>query len=518
MKLTMIKQAYSTSIGAGSSAERHGVVRPGVMQSGAVRPCVMRSGAVRSGIARFVLPIALSMSLCSCSNSDKEVIGDQTDAVRELPVVTVEYKTLDRVDQIPGEIEAYQDVAIYPKVPGFIKWIGVDRGSVVKKGQLMVGLIAPELHAQTNEAYSKTQAVSGQLHEAESRLASAKAQVLEVTAKLEGDNDTYTRTAEASKVPGVVSANEVIVLEKIVAADKEKLKAWQENVRAAQNAVTALKNSVVSQSQATKNYSDIADYLTIAAPFDGYITERNMHVGSFVGPLGKGAYPPIVRIQQLNLLRIIAPVPEIDTSGVIPGAQVQFTVSTHPGEKFTGTVARLGNYLDQKTRTMPVELNYWNHDNRVLPGMFCEVYWPTKRQHPTLFVPMTAVETNSTIETFVCRVSKDNKVEWVKVKRGQMMGNMVEIFGDINQGDRVALHGSDELKQGTEVKPVEVDRRTAEAAPEPRPVYHSMGASMVTPDPEREKSFRTHQESASDHSQLVESHIPEENAKPEEKH
>ncbi|CAN5541426.1 efflux RND transporter periplasmic adaptor subunit [soil metagenome] len=440
---------------------------------------------------RFCLPIGLSLSLCSCSNATKEVIGDQVDAVRELPVVAVQSKILDRVDQLPGEIEAYQDVAIYPKVPGFIKWIGVDRGSIVKKGQLMVGLIAPELFAQANEASSKTQAVTGQLHEAESRLASAKAQVLEVTAKMEGDNDTYTRTKEASLVPGVVSANEVIVLEKVVAADREKLNAWNENVRAAENAVRALNNSVKSQGAATNNYRDIADYLTIAAPFNGYITERNMHVGSFVGPLGKGAYPPIVRIQQLNLLRIIAPVPEVDTSGVIPGAKVQFTVSTHPGERFTGTVARLGNYLDQKTRTMPVELNYWNHDNRVLPGMFCEVYWPTQRQHPTMFVPLTAVETNSTIETFVCRVNRDNKIEWVKVKRGQMMGNMVEIFGEINQGDKVALHGTDELKQGTEVKPVEVDRRTAEAAPAPRPSYHAEGAPLVVPNPEREKSFRS---------------------------
>lgn len=437
-----------------------------------------------------LLLLTASSSLTSCSNSSKEVVGDQTEAIRELPVVAVQQKTLDRIDQFPGEIEAYQDVAIYPKVPGFIKWIGVDRGSIVKKGQLMVGLIAPELFAQRNEAFSKTEATSGQLHEAESRLASAKAQVLEVQAKLDGDNDTYTRTKEASLVPGVVSPNEVIVLEKIVAADKQKLSAWKENVRAAENAVRALKNSVQSQAQATKNYQDISDYLTIAAPFDGYITERNMHVGSFVGPLGKGAYPPIVRIQQLNLLRIIAPVPEIDTSGVIPGAEVQFTVSTHPGEKFTGKVARLGNYLDQKTRTMPVELNYWNHDNRVLPGMFCEVYWPTKRPRPTLFVPATAVETTSTIETFVCRVNRDNKIEWVKVKRGQMMGNLVEVFGDIKSGDIVALHGSDELKEGTPVRPTEVDKRTAEAPPRERPAYHSEGATLAVPNPDREGSFR----------------------------
>src|ERR1700733_5552493 len=47
----------------------------------------------------------------------------------QVPVVPVESRTLFREDQIPGEIEGYQDVLIYPKVPGLIKWIGIDRGS-----------------------------------------------------------------------------------------------------------------------------------------------------------------------------------------------------------------------------------------------------------------------------------------------------------------------------------------------------------------------------------------------------
>lgn len=442
-------------------------------------------------VRNLVAAVCTTSLLVSCSNANKEVIGDQQDAVRELPVVEVQSKILNRVDQLPGEIEAYQDVAIYPKEPGFIKWIGIDRGSVVKKGQLMVGLIAPELIARRNEAFSKTEAVIGQLKEAESKLASAKAEVLAINAKLLGDNDTYTRTKEASMVPGVVSPNEVIVLENIVVADREKLKGWQDTVKAAESQIRSLRDSVRAQKRSTENYKDISDYLTIAAPFDGYITERNMHVGSFCGPLGKGAYPPIVRIQQLNLLRIVTPVPEIDTSAVEPGAKVQFTVSTHPGERFTGTVARLGNYLEQKTRTMPVELNYWNRDNRVLPGMFCEVYWPTKRHRPTFFVPLTAVESTSTVETFVCRVNKENKIEWVKVKKGQTMGNLVEVFGDLKEGDNVALKGTDELKEGTDVKPTLVNRQTAEKTPEPRPIYHNLATPYVVPNIEREAQFKS---------------------------
>ena len=169
---------------------------------------------------------------------------------------------------------------------------------------------------------------------------------------------------------------------------------------------------------------------------------------------------------------------------------MQFSVSTHPGERFTGTVARLGNYLEQRTRTMPVELNYWNKGNEILPGMFCEVYWPTHRKHPTLMVPASAVEETSTLETFVCKVDAEDKIQWVKVKRGLSMGNMIEVFGDLKEGDVVALHASDALQVGTKVAPSMVKQEQAEAAPEPRPSYHAQGAMMVMPDSEREELNR----------------------------
>ncbi len=265
------------------------------------------------------------------------------------------------------------------------------------------------------------------------------------------------RTKEASKIPGVVAPNDVIVLEQKVNADKEKVNAWSENVQAAEKQLQVQQNALSASVQGAKNYKDIQDYLKITAPFDGYVTERNMHVGSFVGPRGQDAYPPIIMVQQLNLLRIITPVPEVAVGGVVPGAKVEFTVSTHPGKDLSGTVARLGNYLaGQKTRTMPVELNYWNPGWRVLPGMFCEVYWPTKRKNPSTFVPSSAVETTSTLETFVNRIKADDQIEWVKVKRGQLMGDLVEVFGDVHKGDRVALKGDDSLKPGLKVHPVEV--------------------------------------------------------------
>jgi membrane fusion protein (multidrug efflux system) len=389
---------------------------------------------------------------------------------RHVKVVPVLSQVLRRIDQFPGEIQAYQDVAIYPKVPGFIKWIGIDRGSIVKKGQDIVGLFAPELNQQRNEANARVAAVEAQLFEARSKLSTARAQVLEARAKLAADDDTYTRTRDASLTPGVVAPNTVVVLREGVAADKEKIKASEDNVKASQDQVKAVQQNESATKRAADSYKDIADYLLIAAPFDGYITERNMHVGSFAGPLGHGAYPPIVRIQQLNLLRIVTPVPEVNSGGIMPGAKVAFTVSTYPGEKFWGTVARLGNYLEQKTRTMPVELNYWNDDRRIVPGMFCEVYWPTRRPKPTLFVPITAVVTESTLSTFVCRV-REGKIDWVTVSKGQVMGKLTEVFGDIQAGDIVVVDGTDELQPGTEVEAELVTHESLPLAKPQRPSY-----------------------------------------------
>jgi hypothetical protein len=72
------------------------------------------------------------------------------------------------------------------------------------------------------------------------------------------------------------------------------------------------------------------------------------------------------------------------------------------------------------------------------------------------------------------------------------MGNLVEVFGDLKPGDVVALHGSDELTEGTEVKPRMVPRETAEKTPAPRPTYAGQAATApyTVPDGERNAQYR----------------------------
>jgi membrane fusion protein, multidrug efflux system len=80
------------------------------------------------------------------------------------------------------------------------------------------------------------------------------------------------------------------------------------------------------------------------------------------------------------------------------------------------------------------------------------VYWPTRREQKSLFVPVSAV-VSTPLDTFVCRVNND-RIEWVSVRKGQIMDGMVEIFGNVREGDIVAQQGSEELQNQSRVQPI----------------------------------------------------------------
>src|SRR5207245_11321572 len=93
-------------------------------------------------------------------------------------------------------------------------------------------------------------------------------------------------------------------------------------------------------------------YLNVAAPFDGVITERNVHPGALVGPAGGGNARPMFQLEQTTRLRLVVSVPEVDVGGIVRGARVSFTVPAYPGEQFSGTIARIAHSMDEKTRSM----------------------------------------------------------------------------------------------------------------------------------------------------------------------
>lgn len=326
----------------------------------------------------------------------------KAEAPAALETVTVKAQVLTAKTALQGELLPFEAVALYARVQGFVDSIAVDRGSAVKQGQVLARLSAPELQAQRAEAEAKARA----------------------------EQITHQRLRTASSTPGAVSKQE------LDQADA----AWQ----ASAARVTALRA--------------LEQYLIIKAPFDGVVTERNVHPGALVGPPQGASAPPLLRVEQLARLRLTVAVPEAYASAVAQGTAVEFTVRAWPRETFRAPVQRVAHSLDPKTRTMSVELDVDNQDGRLAPGMFAQVSWPLGRSGPSLLVPPSAV-VRTTERTFVDRVRDDRpdgapgvSIEQVPVQLGVTAGERVEIIGDLKAGDVILRRGREELATGSRVQ------------------------------------------------------------------
>jgi RND family efflux transporter MFP subunit len=323
---------------------------------------------------------------------------------------------------LPAELAPFEAVAIYPRATGFLQWIGVDRGTRVRKGQILARLTAPEVDAR--RAQSQAQVLN------------ARSQLDAARAKLASDEATSNHLKDAAKTPGVVAGNDVVVAEKMVEADRANVRASEENVNAFQ--------------QSLGSSTALQQYLRVTAPFDGVITERNVHPGALVGPSADSAAAvPMLRLETIDHLRMVIPVPQAYLSAISKGQKVEFTVPAFPNRKFTGTIARISNSVDQRTRTMPVELDVTNRNGLLTPGTYAQVQWPINRTGTSLVVPKTSI-TSDLEHSFVIRV-KNNKTEWVNVQAGLAKDDLAEVFGDLRPGDLVVLRATDELRPETSV-------------------------------------------------------------------
>ena len=334
-------------------------------------------------------------------------------------LVQVISKPVSRTIELPGEFLPFLTVSVHAKVQSYVDRVLVDRGSVVKEGELLAQLSAPEIEAQVVEAESKVQA--------------AEADRLQTEAQLAAVQSTYDRLKAASQTPGAVAGNELIQAEKQRDAAQALVNSRQQASKAAVAAVASIR--------------DLQSYLKITAPFSGVITDRLVHPGALVGP---GNDIVLLVLQQISHLRLVVPVPEENVSGIVNGASVSFQVPAWPGRTFSGKVARISHALDQNTRTMPVELDVINADGLLSPGMFPSVKWPVHRSAPSLFVPKTSVVT-TTERTFVVR-DHSGQAEWVDVRKGATEGDMIEVIGSLKSGDTVVRRATDEIREGTPIR------------------------------------------------------------------
>jgi membrane fusion protein (multidrug efflux system) len=341
-----------------------------------------------------------------CHSNEKGVKETATEAV-EIPtseVFAVEKGQLSSSLQIPGELVANQQVDLYAKENSFVKRLYVDVGSEVTKGQLLVTMEAPELGSQ---------------------LAGAQSDVKSREAIYLASKANYDRLLETSKTPGTISPNDL-------------------------EQAAARKNSDFAQLQAAhaayRQVAEMQNYLQIRAPFNGVITARNVNAGAYVGPSGKGSELPLFTLQEQKKLRLVTSVPESYTSYLNARNDVTFTVRSLPNQQFKAKINRLAGALDGRLHAQRIEMDVTNSDKKLLPGMVAEVNLPLPAQDSTFIVPRSAV-VNSTESVFVIRVV-NNKAERVNVRTGREDKGLLEIFGDLHQGDLLLKMANDEIRTG----------------------------------------------------------------------
>lgn len=372
-------------------------------------------------IRAWFVPVLLAASLvlqagCAAHATRTEPAAD---VIPNVPVAAV---TSDRPrlhSTLPGELRPFNDVEVQARVEGFVTRVLVDRGSAVQAGDLLAVLEAPDLVARRAAA--------------EQRYAAASAQRRQAEASLARDQGTLERLQGAAHaMDGAVAGNDLHIAEEAVAAGHADVAA-----RAAAEAASQ---------RDLKAVEAIEGYLRVLAPFHGVIVRRNVSPGSLAGP----SKPALFELQQLDPLRLVVDVPEAQAAGVQVGQRLQFSVIAAPADQFQATVARIASSLRPATRTMPVELDAPNPGHRLAPGMYAQVAWQAQRPYATLFVPSTAVMTN-TQNTFVERV-RHGVVSWIPVRQGFANGDQSEVFGELRAGDMVVRNASEELRPGNRVR------------------------------------------------------------------
>ncbi|MGB9491053.1 MAG: efflux RND transporter periplasmic adaptor subunit [Terriglobales bacterium] len=359
---------------------------------------------------------------------------------RAAAVVAVVRGNLASSLTVAGQFQPYQQVDLHAKVSGYIRWIKVDIGDRVHKGEVLALLEVPELQNQVEGAQAEVRHSQSDITRAQSEVVSAES----TYSALHAD---YTRLEEASKErPGLIAEQEL---------DDARAKDQQ---AAAQVGVAKASVDVMQQqlgvSKATRSRLEtMSGYEQIVAPFAGVVTKRYADTGTLIqaGQDNNTNTLPVVQVAQSDLLRLRMPVPESDVPYIQVGGDVQVKVNS-TGHTFTGKIIRFSRALDTNTRTMLTEVDVPNRDLSLNPGMYAETTIQLQQKNDTLILPAQAVVQNGD-QSYVLIVDATNHVAKRNVTLGIQTSNRVEITSGLQVGDNVIASGQTGYQPGEVVSP-----------------------------------------------------------------
>jgi multidrug efflux pump subunit AcrA (membrane-fusion protein) len=378
-------------------------------------------------------------------NATPEAVQVETAAaiVRELP----------RFVEATGSLGADEQTDVAPNVGGRVAAVGVDLGSYVQRGAVLVRLEDTDARLRLQQAEAQARQAQAAVRQAEERLGIRAGQqfdparVAEVQAARAALDlaEKQLRRHESLLESGDVSRSAYDQQRAQRDQLREQYEAALNGARQAyagvQTARAAAQAAEAQAQQARKATTDTVIY----SPISGYVSERPADVGEYVSTQSK-----IATVVRTNPLRLRIDIPEQYITLVQTGQQVTVTTSAYADRQFGGRVARISPNVTAASRTLTVEAEVENGQNLLRPGQFATVRLQLPKPEPAVLVPARAVRTTETVHRVY--VVREGRVEERVVQLGQPEGELVEVKAGVRAGELVATSNVEQLKDGAAVR------------------------------------------------------------------
>jgi len=405
----------------------------------------------------MLLLVAVGAFVASCGGSKanvrKEEPANTQPVAVEVTTAAAIKRDLPRFFEATGSLAGDQQTDVAPQTSGKVVAVGVDIGSYVRRGQMLVRLDDAELKLRADQAAAQVEQAKAGVRQAEEKIGLRSGQTFDpnrvaevASAKVAFDlAEKNLRRAEKLIESGDVSRS--FYDEQRARRDQLKeqyevaLAQARQNYAGVDVARTNVANAQAQLALAQKNVS----YAVIPAPIDGYVTERTADLGEYVSPQQK-----VVTIVRTNPLRIRIDIPEQAIPEVKVGQSVSISTSAWPDKNFAGRVARIAPNVSATSRTMTVEAEIENSGNTLKPGQFATVRILQERAEPAVLIPARAVVNEAGVNRVY--VIKNGHAEQRLVQTGQTEGDLIEIRNGITADEQIATSNLEQLTDGIAIK------------------------------------------------------------------
>ncbi len=349
-------------------------------------------------------------------------------------VVPVKKGEIYREVSFDAELRPYKEIELHARATGYLDKILVDAGDAVKENQLIAALDVPEL--------------SFDLQNAEAAERQAKADVEKATATYEEAHLALTRLVSADKAQPNLIAKQDIDSARLRA---QSAKAALDSAKEAQNVSAASKN----------RFKTMVDYTRITAPFEGVITRRYSDPGALIQAGTSSGSMPLVRLSQVDLLRVAFPVSVSYVAGVKVGDEAEIRIPSL-GKIFNAKISRVSQKVETSTRTMEAQIDLRNASGELIAGVYATVVLKMDRNNNALVLPIEAVTRDkSTSSVFL--ITKDNKIQARNITVGTESPTHLEIKEGLAVGDLVMVGSRAQFSSGQSVQPKQVELPTLDS-------------------------------------------------------